>query len=107
MSRKNTTNTKKYVWDRPRSESLLGSTVDEINQTFKIYGMLEEMLFKYCSALEAENDGLNLTLLATAMGMVCNDICQELENEGATDCREHVVGVFAKIAFYNKRLGMH
>lgn len=89
-------------------KNLLGDTDEEIKQVFELHDLLGKLLSKFCvDAKESEDEPLNLTCLATAFGMTLNDICQNLENEGAEDCREHVVGVMAKFVFLNKRLGAH
>lgn len=88
-------------------KQLLGNTDAEVSQTFELYDNFGKMLAEYCEKAQSEDEALNLTLLASAMGMICNDICQELEDEGATDCREHVIGQIAKFVFLNKRMSAH
>lgn len=100
--------TKKERWSTGRMKQLLGDTDAEVKQTFELYDNFGKMLAKFCMEAESSEEGaLNLTCLATAMGMCLNDICQELEEEGATDCREHVSGVVSKFVFLNKRLAAH
>lgn len=100
--------TKKHHWSSARMKQLLGDSDEEVKQTFELYDNIGKMLTKFCMDAESSEEGaLNLTCLATAMGMCLNDICQELEDEGATDCREHVSGVVSKFVFLNKRLAAH
>ncbi len=88
-------------------KQLLGDTEEQVKQTFDLYDRFGKLLSKFCENLDDGDEQLNLTCLSTAMGMVMNDICQELEDEGATDCREHVVGQMAKFVFLNKRMAAH
>lgn len=88
-------------------KSLLGETDEQVKQTFDLYEKFGKLLHDFCQNVEDGDEPLNLTCLATSMGMVLNDICQELENDGADDVREHVVGQMAKFVFLNKRMSAH
>lgn len=79
---------------------------DGSNQAYELYVCLQKLLAEFC---EDNDDGLHLMSLTRGMGMVLNDIAEQIEKEEGEDydIRASIVANMARVIFYKKTWAGH